>query len=413
MTQPLFYVAPNRFPTEKAHGYQIVKMCEAFSSSGFNVTLLHPRRWQKDPTLRESDVFTYYRVARSFDVLTLPYRDFMWLERYLPHRVFAVLYWLSLVVWSFLAVRKVRHVPGAIGFTRDIRVACFFAYLQVPFIFEIHTLPGSLGRWLHRFVLRARSLLLVVPITTPLASALEALGASRDRICMLSDAVDPRIFDGVPPRLACRRRLQIPESAFVVGYIGRFSTMGHAKGVQRVLGACAMDGDIAEPPMTFLGVGATPDETVRYRALAQSAKLPDARALIRSFVPRDEVPAYIRCCDVVTIPWEWSEFSAYFTSPLKLFEYMASGVPIVASDLPSLRDILVDRKNALLVPAGDERALYGALAELRRDPELAQRLRAQALQDVQRYTWRERAAEIFARGVPPTSVSREPLDKAS
>ena len=331
----------------------------------------------------------------------------------MPRRIFMLLYWLSLVVWSLSAVRQIRRTSEAIGFTRDIRVACFLAWFRIPFIFEIHTLPGSWGRVLHRLVLRAATLLIAIPITTPLAAALVALGAPRDKICMLSDAVDPRIFDGVPPRAACRSRLQVSERAFVVGYIGRFTTMGQAKGVQRVLAACALDSAGATPPMTFLGVGATPAEATHYRSFARSAALTDERALIRPFVRRDEVPAYIRCCNVVTIPWEWNEFSAYFTSPLKLFEYMASGVPIVASDLPSLRDVLTDRRNALLVPAGDERALHGALVELRDNPALAQRLGAQALLDVQRFTWRARAEAIFARVVPSTIVSTEPCVKAS
>jgi Glycosyl transferases group 1 len=70
-------------------------------------------------------------------------------------------------------------------------------------------------------------------------------------------------------------------------------------------------------------------------------------------VPTWEVPLWIRACDLVTVPWPWSEFSAYVTCPLKLFEYMAAERPIVASDLPSPRQIVRHGQDAWLVEPGD------------------------------------------------------------
>ena len=61
-----------------------------------------------------------------------------------------------------------------------------------------------------------------------------------------------------------------------------------------------------------------------------------------------KVPYWMHSCDILTIPWHWNEFSAFHTSPLKLFEYMASDVPIIASDLPSIREILSNGDNAIL-----------------------------------------------------------------
>jgi glycosyltransferase involved in cell wall biosynthesis len=83
-------------------------------------------------------------------------------------------------------------------------------------------------------------------------------------------------------------------------------------------------------------------------------------------------------------------------SPLKLFEYMASGKPIVASDLPVLREILVEDRNALLYPPSDPAALAECLARLLADKSLATRLADQARQDVEDFTWERRAARILA-----------------
>jgi glycosyltransferase involved in cell wall biosynthesis len=110
--------------------------------------------------------------------------------------------------------------------------------------------------------------------------------------------------------------------------------------------------------------------------------------------PQD-VPPYLRALDVCVLPLPWTEHFAYEASPMKLFEYMASGTPIVASDLPAIAEVLHHEGNALLVPPGDAEALAAALTRLRGDVSLGRRLAAQAALDVRDYAWRERAGRIL------------------
>jgi glycosyltransferase involved in cell wall biosynthesis len=90
---------------------------------------------------------------------------------------------------------------------------------------------------------------------------------------------------------------------------------------------------------------------------------------------------------VVTIPWPWTNFSAYYTSPLKLFEYMAAGVPIVASALPSLREVLRHDRNALLVEPGNPVSLAQGLQKVLSRSALADKIAERARVDVAKYTW--------------------------
>jgi len=85
----------------------------------------------------------------------------------------------------------------------------------------------------------------------------------------------------------------------------------------------------------------------------------------------------------------------HFTSPLKLFEAMAAGRPIVASDLPSVREVLEDGVHALLVPADDPHALAAAIRKLDSDEDLRKRLARAAGDKVRQYSWDERARKIL------------------
>jgi len=98
--------------------------------------------------------------------------------------------------------------------------------------------------------------------------------------------------------------------------------------------------------------------------------------------------------DVLILPNTASAISTRFTSPLKLFEYMAAGRPIVASDLPSIREILRDGENALLVEPGNASALAAAIQRILADPELAAALARAALDQVPAYSWERRAQRL-------------------
>ncbi len=391
----LVYITNARLPTEKAHGYQICKMCEAFAENGFDVVLLCPNRVQHDRRLAESTVFDYYGISRSFRVEKIKNLDVIRFEPFVPAAVFRVLFFLHAVIWGFLAVRAAKKERGDLYFTREITTAYWLVRLCLPAVCEIHTIPGALQKRLLCRIMKSPCLLRLIVLTSHLRDRIAALCRPGTQIDVLPDAVDLSFYKDLPSRDECRKMLGIPADRAVIGYIGRFQTMELEKGIPELIEAMAHIGPVAGREPLLLCVGGPLEPVQRYQDHARRHGVSHHSLMFVDRVPNEDVPKWIRGCDVVTIPWPWTDFSAYCTSPMKLFEYMAAEVPIVASDLPALRDVLHHGENCLLVKPGNGAALAEAIMAVLSDEERGARLAGCAAEEVVKYTWYNRCRYII------------------
>jgi glycosyltransferase involved in cell wall biosynthesis len=391
----IVYLANARLPTEKAQGYQIVKMCEALAQNGANLLLLHPFRYQRNPRLKKQNVFDYYGVPPVFEVRTLPNLDIILLERFFPRGIFTLLVFARALLWGLYAALVAGKEKADFYYTRNIEIAFWLVQVGLPTVYEAHVVPKRGRRWLLQRIARHPALRLVVVLTSFIGERLVGMGFPAQKVIVLPDGVDLSLFEGLPSKEECRRQLGLPSDRVIIGYIGRFRTMKMEKGIPELVQAMAhlplLDG--REP--LLLCVGGPMEAVPTYLDLARRFAVSEHRLKFVDRVPNNEVPLWMRVCDVVTVPWPWTEFSAYFTSPLKLFEYMASGRPIVASDLPSLKEVLRDGENAVLVKPDDSKALAEGIQTILDDPTLASRLAVQARRDVTAYTWEQRAEKIM------------------
>ncbi|MFQ6049514.1 MAG: glycosyltransferase, partial [Candidatus Paceibacterales bacterium] len=116
---------------------------------------------------------------------------------------------------------------------------------------------------------------------------------------------------------------------------------------------------------------------------------------IIGYRPHSEIPHWLKAADILVLPnTAKDQISKYYTSPVKMFEYMASERPIVASDLPSIRDIL-NEENAFFFEPDNPKDLALAIEKLLKDKALAESIATKAHQDVQYYTWSNRAKEVL------------------
>ena len=129
-------------------------------------------------------------------------------------------------------------------------------------------------------------------------------------------------------------------------------------------------------------------------------------------VPSADVPTWIGACDVGVIPFRSTpERIARFASPLKAFEFQAAGVPILASDVPALREALTHGENGWLVEPDDPGALAGGLTRLLTDDALRASLAARGRLAVEEHTWVRRAQQIWDRYGATTPATAPPRSR--
>ena len=209
---------------------------------------------------------------------------------------------------------------------------------------------------------------------------IEEFGVEPDRVVVAPDAV-ARVPGELPARDAASR---------TVVYAGQLYPW---KGVGTLVRALA---HLPELRLKIVGGLAADDpHAAALQDLAAEVGVLE-RIEFTGYLPHARVAAAIAGCVAAVVPLPDNPMARYFTSPLKLFEYLAAGLPLVASDLPALREVLTDGQNALLVPPDDPPALAAALRRLLNDPGLADRLRRQGLADVSGRTWQARAGVIRA-----------------
>jgi glycosyltransferase involved in cell wall biosynthesis len=136
-------------------------------------------------------------------------------------------------------------------------------------------------------------------------------------------------------------------------------------------------------------------DTNRIRSLVARHGLGERTELI-GLVPQSRVADELQRAAVVVAPFLRAGMTERHTSPLKIFEAMAAGRPIVASDLPSSREVLRDGESALLVPPGDAPALAAALQRVLSDRGLAAQLAGAAWDEAPQYSWDARARKLRA-----------------
>lgn len=367
------YITNARIPTEKAHGFQIATMCHELALAGAGVELIVPTR-KND--IRE-DVFSFYNIQKNFDVKYIKNLDFLALG-ILKKISFFLQRTFFLVKLFFLKIDA-----GAFVYTRDPEVAWLFSHKNNKTIYEAHNWPNTKSRFF-KFLLRNVDCI----ICNSNGTADKFRENHFKKISVLPNGVDLHEFNIVGDKNDWKSELGLPKDKKIIMYVG---SLYQWKGIGVILETAELFCSRTE--IEFIIVGGNGKDEVGYRNVIQRKGIHNV--MFYGLQKREIIPKFIKSADILLLPnIPMTKESVSFTSPIKMFEYMSSGNPIVASDLPSIREVLHDR-NAILVKSNDALSLKHAIERLLSDKNLSKNLAKHAFIDVQEYTWQKRAESLI------------------
>ena len=385
----MIYIADTRMPTEMAHGLQIMKMCEAFVKNGADLELIVPLRFGISK-IAKRDPFDYYKVERIFKIRKIFCFDLTPLNRFLG----PVSYLVQALSFSFFASIYLLFKKTDIIYSRD-RFSLFFLALFLSrsprceagrkadkknIVFEMHKIHKSLFKFLLKRVKK------IVVITNGLKSVLRNRGIGEDKIIVAPDGIDLEDFIIQETKEECRKKLGLPIDKKIVLYTGHLYKW---KGVETL----ALSSEFLDDDYLIVIVGGIKWYLSNFKKFVQKNNLRNIICLgHRDYT---EIPYFLKAADCLVLTGtKTSEISDKFTSPMKMFEYMASKTPIVASDLSSFREVLNEGNSVLIEPDNPEKLAQG-IKKVLANLDIAHKISNQAFQDVQKYAWQKRGERII------------------
>ena len=345
-----------------------MKVCQALTRLGHEVRLWVPASGPEAPW---EELARHYGLSVRFDVRRLAA-------------------WPPLRRWDFGlgAVRhSIRWRPDA-WYVWPYQAAAALSQLGRPTILEVHDRPaGVAGPLLFRLFLRGAGARRLLVITEALRSWLEERYRSALQppfTLVTPSGVDLEAYDGLPAPAEARARLGWPER-FTVSYTGHLYA---GRGLELMVELARR-----QPQIAFVWAGGEPEAVRSWTERLGQSDTHNLRLL--GFVPQAELPMIHAASDALLMPYARTIAvssggdTGAFASPMKAFEYMAAGRPILASRLPVFLEVL-QSENAILLEPEDVGAWDAALRQVAADSDLRARLAEAARRTAARYSWLER-----------------------
>jgi len=365
----IFFVTSSRIPSERAYGYAIMKLCEEWGRAGHAVRLVVGDR-KYGP---QNDAWTYYGLERTFEIENLPASDLLGAGTTLSRLRF-----LFDLAGYALSLRRFRFPSDAVVYTREYLLGLVLPKKNL--FIEMHTVPEG-NFLLRRALLRARG---IIAISAGVQGALVQIGVDKQKILVAHDGVDLAAFREAKRDKEVWREFGINPERTIVLYTGHFYEW---KGADTLAKAARL----LPKNVHVVLMGGIDEELAQFQK-----EYAGEHISILPHQPKTRIPMFIKSADVLVLPNSAkAEISRSHASPLKLFEYMASGVPIVASNVPSLREILTDEAAFFFNP-DDEAGLASAIVDVLEKTETASKKAHFAYTKVHGYTWASRADSIAA-----------------
>jgi len=369
----IVFIVNVKIPTDKAYGISVVHTCSALAGLGHSVTLIAPDIGQDG-----KDVYLYYGVEKNFKTIYISVTYFRLWGR--------VGFWARQIIFS----TKLVFFGGISGegavITRDPLSGVLLYLRGLRVFFDMHGFPKKM-LWAWKIGVKC-FLGIIVTNGWKVDPCVNLLSLSRKKILVAPNGFDEKQFIAIEKKETARKKLRLPKGQLAL-YTGHLYDW---KGAHVLAEAT-----VYLPDVTILFVGGTPNEISEFKK--KYGAYPNV--IFVGQKPHVDIPIYLAAADVLVLPnsnishsKRLHGYSKFETSPIKLFEYMASGRPIIASDLPSIREI-IDGESALLVPPDDPKVLAEGIEKILGDKTLGESIAERAKKKGEEYTWQKRGERII------------------
>lgn len=302
--------------------------------------------------------------------------------------------WYTYYIWK----NKITHL-----YVREEMLFIFifiysqFLFTRKPkFIYEAHwryTRSNSLINYIFTKVLLRADM--VVSISKKLIEDLVSEGMKREKIIFCPDGVNLDDYEKELDIQKFKRENEIPQDKEIIIYAGSYKTLNVKKGSDELIKVFSKLSKINNDLfLLFVGVGEIGKDELSTDLTNLNVSQNNFKIITR--VPHKEVANFLKISDLQIMNFPWSEHYAYYMSPMKLFEYMASDKPLISTDLPSVRDVL-DESLVIFVKPGDEKDLEDKISEFFKDKSIGIIKAKKARQEILKYTWEQRVKNILEK----------------
>jgi glycosyltransferase involved in cell wall biosynthesis len=361
----ILYLSNSRIPSFHANSVHVMKMCSSFHELGHPICL-----FAKKGDKVSANPFEFYGVNPNFRIHYFNMRS-------LQHRSS-----LKKKFYRYLICKQIKRFAPELIYSRNAPALAAISGMRISFIYEAHRFPPETH--IENFLFAQHTFKRLVVISQALkGDYLQAFpGLPASKVLVAHDGADTsRSALGTPKKFP----------GFNVGYVGNLYRGKGMELIAELTHRC--------PWANFHIVGGYGHDLDFWKSrLAEEPNI-----TFYGFIPHKETGDFISAFDVVLAPYQHHvevpggfDISRWM-SPLKIFEYMSFGKAIVASDLPVLKEVLENGRNAVLVPPNDPEAWAGAISSLFKDQPYQHQLGQAALRDfLSKHTWAERAKRTIS-----------------
>lgn len=370
----IIYIATSVIPSHKANALQVMKTCEAFKKQRIDIELIIPVRFggvriKKNP-------FEFYKIKSRFRITKIFSLDLM------PIKILGALgYWIQNLSFAIFSTLYLLFKKSDVYYSRSAVLGFFLSFFKRNIVYELHRLPNSrLNRFIFKRLLKKIRGLVVIAEELK-RMVVEQYKFNSQKIVVAHDAVDLEQFNIDISQKEARNKLGLLQDKKIICYTG---SLQYVKGVDTLIEAMDFLPDILCHIIGQRSSVIKEDSDDLY-------KTDNKQVIFLGLQPHNLIPLFLKASDVLVIPHRDVSFSF---SPLKLFEYMASKQPIVATKIAILQNILGE-DGAFYFKPEDAKDLAEKIKSVLKNRDLREKVVNSAFSKVKNYTWNKRAENII------------------